>query len=130
MPKGQVYSNYEWGGYLDWKFPQKKVFIDGRMASWRQKSSNLESDYIFGENNSLLRLKIPLNRVFKKYQIDTVLLPQSWLSGGKNDTTSQIISRFVKELKKNEFIEVYNDDVAIVYSRKRPSTTEDNLVGE
>ena len=130
MPKGQVYSNYEWGGYLDWKFPQKKVFIDGRMASWRQKLSVLESDYIFGENNSLLRLKIPLNRVFKKYQIDTVLLPQSWLAGDKNDTTSQIISRFVKELKKNEFIEVYNDNVAIVYSRKRPSTTEDNLVGE
>lgn len=34
--KGQLYSQYGWGGYLIWKYPSKKVFIDGRMPSWRR----------------------------------------------------------------------------------------------
>lgn len=116
IPKGQIFSSYEWGGYLDWKFPQKKVFIDGRMASWRQKPSNLESGYIFGENNSLLLLKLSLPKIFKKYHIDTVLLPRTWLVERKKDSTWEIVSEFVKELKKSRFREVYQDQVAIVYS--------------
>ena len=115
VPDGQIYSSYEWGGYLDWKFPQKKVFIDGRMASWRQKSSNLEAGYVFGDNNSLMQLKLSLPKVFKKYHIDTVLLPRDWLVERKNDATWEIASKFVKELKKNKFREVYQDKVAIVY---------------
>ncbi|OGK25294.1 hypothetical protein A3A46_03770 [Candidatus Roizmanbacteria bacterium RIFCSPLOWO2_01_FULL_37_13] len=115
IPKGQIYSSYEWGGYLDWKFPQKKVFIDGRMASWRQIPNNLEAGYVFGENNSLLLLKLSLPKVFKKYHIDTVLLPRAWLVERKRDTTWEVASKFVKALKKNKFREVYQDQVAIVY---------------
>lgn len=118
LPKGQIFSSYEWGGYLDWKLLQKKVFIDGRMASWRQESSPLESGYIFGEDNSLLLLKISLPRVFKKYRIDTVLLPRAWLIENKKNSNREIISKFVKELKKNNFKEVYRDKVAIIYAQK------------
>ena len=117
-PKGQIFSSYEWGGYLDWKLPQKKVFIDGRMASWRQESSNLESEYVFDEHNSLLQLKHSPADVFEKYQIDTVLVPRSWSVERKNDTTSEITSKFIEELKKNNFREIYQDQVAIVYSKE------------
>ena len=118
LPTGQIYSSYEWGGYLDWKLPQKKVFIDGRMASWRQKPSLSESGYIFGENNSLLLLKISLPQVFKKYKIDTVLLPAAWLIENKKDSRQEIVSKFVIKLKKNNFKEIYRDKIAIIYSQK------------
>ena len=88
------------------------------MASWRQKPSNSEAGYIFDENNLLLLLKLSLPRVFKKYHIDTVLLPRAWLLERKKDTTWEIASKFVKELKKNKFREVYQDQVAIVYSKE------------
>ncbi len=32
---GQIYNDYDFGGYMIWKLPGVKVFIDGRMPSWR-----------------------------------------------------------------------------------------------
>jgi hypothetical protein len=29
-----IYNTYEWGGYLVWKLPEKKFFVDGRMPTW------------------------------------------------------------------------------------------------
>src|SRR5205814_1427764 len=37
--KGEIFALYDWGGYLDWKLPEKKVFVDGRMPSWRWGSA-------------------------------------------------------------------------------------------
>ncbi|MCL2869199.1 hypothetical protein FWF48_00075 [Candidatus Saccharibacteria bacterium] len=31
---GNLFNDYDIGGYLIWKLPQAKVFIDGRMPSW------------------------------------------------------------------------------------------------
>ena len=31
---GTVFNTYEWGGYLIWKIPNMKIFIDGRMPAW------------------------------------------------------------------------------------------------
>ena len=32
---GNLYNDYDFGGYLIWKMPQTKVYIDGRMPSWK-----------------------------------------------------------------------------------------------
>jgi len=32
---GHLFNDYNYGGYLIWQLPQTKVFIDGRMPSWR-----------------------------------------------------------------------------------------------
>lgn len=117
LPRGQIFTSYEWGGYLDWKLPQKKVFIDGRMPSWRQKSSKFESGYAFDEHNSTLQLKSPLAKVFNKYSIDTVLLPKAWLNNKKDKTTWEIAVKFVGELEKNKFKKIYQDQVALIFTR-------------
>lgn len=31
---GNVFAHYDFGGYLIWKVPDQKLFIDGRMPSW------------------------------------------------------------------------------------------------
>ena len=33
--EGRMFNEYNWGGFLIWQYPEKKVFIDGRMPSWR-----------------------------------------------------------------------------------------------
>ena len=33
--RGQLFNDYSFGGYIIWKLPGTKVYIDGRMPSWR-----------------------------------------------------------------------------------------------
>lgn len=33
--EGTMFNFYNWGGYLIWRLPEEKVFIDGRMVSWK-----------------------------------------------------------------------------------------------
>lgn len=44
--KGNMFNNYNWGGYLIWKLPEYKTFIDGRMPSWRDGKEFVFHDYI------------------------------------------------------------------------------------
>jgi hypothetical protein len=67
---GNLFSQYGWGGYLDWKFPQKQVFIDGRMAGWRQGTQSIFAEYVDVETG-----KTPFIQIEKKYSITTVLWP-------------------------------------------------------
>src|SRR6185437_5798658 len=41
LPKENLLSVVEWGGYLDLSLPQKKIFIDGRMDNWRLTNARL-----------------------------------------------------------------------------------------
>jgi hypothetical protein len=34
--RGQVFNEYDYGGYIVWQLPGTRVYIDGRMPSWRQ----------------------------------------------------------------------------------------------
>lgn len=45
----KLLNEYNWGGYLIWKYPEEKVFIDGRMAIWKWKGVE-----IFAESKRLL----------------------------------------------------------------------------
>lgn len=43
----RVFNEYSWGGFIDWQYSEIKVFIDGRMASWRnQRGNNILKDYL------------------------------------------------------------------------------------
>ncbi|MBP8960825.1 hypothetical protein KBG31_01210 [Patescibacteria group bacterium] len=33
--EGDMFNEYDWGGYLIWKLPEYKTFVDSRMPSWR-----------------------------------------------------------------------------------------------
>ncbi len=97
LPKGEVFSVYNWGGYLIWKLPEKKVFIDGRMAHW---DSILTTFYDVGSG------KIPYEPIFDKYNIQMVLWPSD--PGYK---------KFVDILKNNGWSDVYKDKMSEVLVR-------------
>ena len=113
--------------------PDKKVFIDGRMPSWRWESAPIsESNYAFEEYNKFLGGKISTKGILAKYNIDTLLLPTA--KKGKNDIfkklrdlESRIFGRgvdegnFVNQLTDSGMVEVYKDDTAVIYRQKENS---------
>ena len=131
-PKGEIISVYEWGGYLNWRLPEKKVFIDGRMPSWRWKAPNSkESDYAFPEYRRALYDEAKhFEKIKKKYNIELVLLPKA-KKPTKNflDTKfEQLLIKYFALKDKNErkkraidtMKKIYEDDVAVIYQSKSP----------
>ncbi|QQS39072.1 hypothetical protein IPM62_00425 [Candidatus Woesebacteria bacterium] len=128
-PNGQIYSLYGWGGYLIWQLPEKKVFVDGRMPSWRWKNApDNESNNAFSEYDDILRGKLDLSWAVDRYGIDTVLISpkkeklnsyeeikkklNSFLLGDKDNNFN-----FYEALEKNGFEIVYKDTNSVIYHR-------------
>jgi hypothetical protein len=114
---GNMISAYEWGGYLILNYPEKKVFIDGRMPSWRQdaKRHPAESPDALDEFITFLTQTKPMAPLVKKYNIDTILIPKKMIEPNKVTNNNKIIQKFKSTLKKNGFEPVYTDELAIIY---------------
>lgn len=127
LPEGEILSKYGWGGYLIWKLPEKKVFIDGRMPSWRYENAPQgESNYAFRDYLDVLSGNIDYKPVFKKYDIDTVLWSISREPGKVEELSLKITTflgeenkdfSFVKELENDGWQEIYKDSVAVIYQK-------------
>jgi len=91
-PQGQIFSEYNWGGYLIWKLPQRKVFIYGAAPLFRwQANIPGESNYAMTDYINIITDEIPYKPEFDKYNIDTVLLS----APKENNQTT----RFIDEMK-------------------------------
>lgn len=109
LPKGEILSEYGWGGYLIWKLPEKKVFVDGRMPTWKWAAPNRrESSSAFGDYLALLRGNKRFRDVAEKYTITTALLPVVIQEEGS-------YSPVLTQIQEAGWKEVYKDEVAVVY---------------
>jgi hypothetical protein len=135
LPQGQVFSTYDWGGYLIWKLPEKKVYIDGRMPSWRWEANiPNESNYAFDDYRKFAQGKIPFDSEIQKYGIAMLLLPLP-VEAHKNPVDTMLMNfvtnvlhlpleqevgytKIVKAAKKAGWEVVYKDDTAVVYKKK------------
>lgn len=78
---GNIMALYEWGGYLIWKLPERKVFIDGRMPSWRWTQDDPRySNYAFKDHNIILNAKKGYEKLLQKYNVSYILVNSSRLS--------------------------------------------------
>lgn len=125
----QIFAPYHWGGYLIFNFPEKKVFIDGRMPSWRWKDNPInESENIMDEYVTLQYEPEQYKNIFDKYNIRTVLLNSKEESqfSFENKITSfskhlgvpKITGSLAEELEKDHWEKIYHDDVAVIYQKK------------
>jgi len=136
LPDGQIFSTYNWGGYLDWQLPQKKVFIDGRMPSWRWDANiKGESNYAFDDYQNVVLEQTPFSTFAAKYHISTLLVAQTDIGkppetflGFSIQKTPLLHAIFfslssfydiVTEAKQMGWREVYHDDTAIIYQEQR-----------
>lgn len=67
--RGNMFNSYNYGGYLIWKLPEQKVYIDGRMPSWKQGSVDYFKNYIDVYAKDEFR-----RSEFDKYNIQCVLV--------------------------------------------------------
>lgn len=70
----RLVTEYGWGGYAIWQLPNYKVFIDGRMAIWRQNGWR-----IFDEYTKLLSLNSQnITQMTEKWRPEIILLPRGY----------------------------------------------------
>ncbi len=102
-PPPQLFNFYDWGGYLPWKVPELRVFVDGRGLA--EEISNLHDEIMHGSN---------WESVFKRYGINTVVIPSLNPFSG---TYFPLVDRLASS---PEWFLVYYDSTALVFSRNIP----------
>ncbi|HVA96785.1 MAG TPA: hypothetical protein VND99_03970 [Candidatus Acidoferrales bacterium] len=134
LPQQQIFSSYDWGGYLIWKFPERKVFIDGRMPSWRWHADiKGESNYAFDEYKSVMTGQTQFAVFATKYHITTMLVPKADILKppdkflGFTINKSNFLQKFffslnsfylvVGEVRQMGWKEVYSDDTTVIYQK-------------
>lgn len=66
-----VFNEYSWGGFLDWQVPTVKVFIDGRMTSWKfDNGRGILGDY--------LKIQDGRCEVLANYEITTLIVTREF----------------------------------------------------
>ncbi|MEA1926350.1 MAG: hypothetical protein U9M90_03900 [Patescibacteria group bacterium] len=118
-----LYNPYGWGGYLDWMWPEKQIFIDGRMPQKPLANGNTYLEEYF-----TLRQEDTMREKFEEYDIKFVLIPPSRPHKKAGKIERHILENFflvdLDEFNKEEPIysflrenwkEVYSDNTAIVY---------------
>jgi hypothetical protein len=70
--EGRMFNEYNWGGFLVWQYPEKKVFIDGRMPSWK-----FGGQKIFEEFNGVFKYEENWQDTLKKYDVGFALVYSS-----------------------------------------------------
>ena len=100
-PGKKMINNYGWGGYLVTNYPEQKVFIDGRMASWREKDRFLARDFL------LITLGIkPNSWLFDQYGVDWAIL---YIQKDK---------KIIEGLSQStDWQELYRDNVSVIYRK-------------
>lgn len=102
--KGNIFTMYEWGGYLIWKIPSAKVFVDGRMPAWA--TQNGESPYTTFLN--IIQTKKGWNEELRKYKTNYLLI--------QNGTFLDLKLQEEKS-KKYGWEELYRDSLAVLYKK-------------
>lgn len=99
--KGNIFNTYEWGGFLIWRLPEFKVFVDGRMPAWPHPSG--KSPYtIFLE---IIQTKSGWERTLQSYKINWLLI-----------SPGTFLDLELQKRPRNWIKEVYRDKTAVVYS--------------
>lgn len=127
---GRLFSDYGWGGYLIWHLPEKKTFVDGRMALWVQASALPgETENAFHDYLDITNQKKPIQPAIEKYEINTVLLPveEEEKKGIFNDLAMLLRKYFAKktpsvgklpsiekQLVQSGWRKVYQDQTAVI----------------
>jgi len=89
---GNLFNDYDLGGYLIWKVPSQPVFIDGRMPSWRDPSGQKYLDTYFSVINGKVwqsvftKYNITCAVINKKSALESKLVQHNWQIATENGT--------------------------------------------
>ncbi|OGG39500.1 hypothetical protein A3J20_05850 [Candidatus Gottesmanbacteria bacterium RIFCSPLOWO2_02_FULL_42_29] len=100
-PQGKFLSNYNWGGWLIWNYPEIKPSIDGRMHLWRdEKGTSAFAEYYFLEQD--------VNDI-EESDYDVVYM---W-------SEKPLFNKMIKLSDQGKWKTVYKDDRAGIFVRNK-----------
>src|SRR4030042_3062602 len=104
--KGNIYNNFEWGGYLIWRLgPERKVFIDGRVLFEDVYETSKLIDKAYADNYQGL----PYWRsVLNSYGVSYIIIPLVSPSG----TVPELLNALLRD---NDWIPVFLDKNAMIF---------------
>lgn len=123
---GNIFAEYGYGGYLIWQYPEKKVFIDGRMPSWKETNAPVgESRNAFVEYELMMSGSPQTKALFAKYHIDTVMLSrqedrEDLANFFRRITPLHLVNKpkLRQQLQRIGMKEVYRDELVVIYRKK------------
>jgi len=96
----KMFNEYGWGGFLIWRFPEQKVFIDGRMPHWQVGDKFVFADEQYAVSAGAGGIKMLEDR----YGVDWIMIsagrPLDWALSGQPD-----------------WEKVYNDNICVIYRK-------------
>lgn len=127
---GNVFTPYDYGGYILWKLPTKKDFIDGRMPSWRRSGVYpKESNYALKDYFNMVSDEKVFKTMLKKYNIHYILLPVPQVANKRKIPLPSNLVNFLeqfmnggadfsignKDLTKLGLKRIYSDQKFVIY---------------
>jgi len=103
-----MFNEYDWGGFLVWKLPDYKVFVDGRMPFWQ----TTDRFPFFEEEYTISAQKGAIEMLEQTYGVD-------WMIIRPNRPLGLVLS------DQKSWEKVYYDKYAVIY-RKIDSSNETN----
>ena len=108
--EGRMLNFREWGGYLLWHRPGRKVFVDGRVAASAGKQL---ADYL-----AVAEARPGFGNVLNRRQVQLILSPHHMLRPGPGAPLQPIAH-------DRNWALTYFDDVALIYQRVTPNSREE-----
>lgn len=109
---GRIFNAYEWGGYLIWKLPKFKIFVDGRMPSWdTTNETNLPQNWQGKSPYSIyietLQTQSGWEQILRNFQTDYVMIQKR----------SFLDLVLMENPEKYGFKNIYTDDYTSIYRK-------------
>jgi len=110
---GQIFSSYNWGGYLIGQnhYP---LFIDGRMPSYNWQAPQGELNNAF-TTYSIITQGNQVELYFHQFNIQTVLWPQPQQSRWQGKPS---LDPFISQLEPLGFKLIYSDHISLIYHKE------------
>lgn len=112
--KGNMYNDFNWGGYLIWRLaPEKKVFIDSRIIDPSVYRQAVLVDNAYVEEGAGIRV---WKSILEKYEVRYIVIPYLQRDREKSPLASEL-------LKEREWIPVFFRYNTIIFIKDSPENS-------
>ncbi|HOD87010.1 MAG TPA: hypothetical protein PKH52_01910 [bacterium] len=121
----RLFNSYDWGGYLLWAYPERQIFIDGRMPQAEYRHHTILEEYLRFRSGSE-----DIGNLLNTYQIDLVLLKKSVGPLALRSWEKLFFQISEEELTAPDYLRLYldssldwqvvfEDNISIIYERQK-----------
>ncbi|MDD3285721.1 MAG: hypothetical protein PHG95_03790 [Patescibacteria group bacterium] len=121
----RLFNSYDWGGYLLWAYPQRQIFIDGRMPQANYQGHTILEEYLRFRHDGE-----DIGHLLDVYKIDLVLLKKSAGSLGLRSLEKLFFQISEEELSAPDYLQsylasspdwqvIFQDNLSILYERQK-----------